>query len=132
MFLIFKKPEYRRFNLKPRYWDPAKEEREERERRVKAELGLKDDDKTYIPNIKGQFRQEYEKRKANRNGLNSNYALRLFMILTLLFIMAFYIRGLMAIISEWLKNDCADSIMYVTGVIQQCVKMPQSETTNAV
>ena len=80
MFLIFKKPEYRRFNLKPRYWDPAKEE-----------LGLKDDDKTYIPNIKGQFRQEYEKRKANRNGLNSNYALRLFMILTLLFIMAFYV-----------------------------------------
>ena len=76
MFLIFKKPEYRRFNLKPRYWDPAKEEREERERRVKAELGLKDDDKTYIPNIKG---------------LNSNYALRLFMILTLLFIMAFYV-----------------------------------------
>ena len=68
MFLIFKKPEYRRFNLKPRYWDPAKEEREERERRVKAELGLKDDDKTYIPNIKGQFRQEYEKRKANRTG----------------------------------------------------------------
>ena len=37
----------------------------------------------------------------------------------------------MAIISEWLKNDCADSITYVTGVIQQCVKMPQSETTKA-
>lgn len=48
------------------------------------------------------------------------------------YIMAFYIRGLMAIISEWLKNDCTDSITYVTGVIQQCVKMPQSETTNAV
>ena len=26
------------------------------------------------------------------------------------YIMAFYIRGLMAIISEWLKNDCTDSI----------------------
>ena len=38
------------------------------------------------------------------------------------YIMAFYIRGLMAIISEWLKNDCTDSITYVTGVIQQCVK----------
>ena len=48
------------------------------------------------------------------------------------YIMAFYIRGLMAIISEWLKNDCADSITYVTGVIQQCVKMPQSETMNDV
>ena len=48
------------------------------------------------------------------------------------YIMAFYIRGLMAIISEWLKNDCTDSITYVTGVIQQCVKIPQSETMNAV
>lgn len=48
------------------------------------------------------------------------------------YIMAFYIRGLMAIISEWLKNDCTDSITYIAGVIQQCVKMPQSETTNAV
>ena len=48
------------------------------------------------------------------------------------YIMAFYIRGLMAIISEWLKNDCADSITYVTGVIQQCVKIPQSETMNDV
>ena len=48
------------------------------------------------------------------------------------YIMAFYIRGLMAIISEWLKNDCSNSITYVTGVIQQCVKIPQSETMNAV
>ena len=48
------------------------------------------------------------------------------------YIMAFYIWGLMAIISEWLKNDCNDSITYVAGVIQQCVKMPQSETTNVV
>ena len=48
------------------------------------------------------------------------------------YIMAFYIRGLMVIISEWLKNDCADSITYITGVIQQCVKMPQSETMNDI
>ena len=48
------------------------------------------------------------------------------------YIMAFYIQGLMAIISEWLKNDCSDSITYVTGVIQQCVKIPQSEPMNAV
>ena len=29
-------------------------------------------------------------------------------------------------------NRCQTSITYVTGVIQQCVKMPQSETMNAV
>ncbi len=38
------------------------------------------------------------------------------------YIMAFYIQGLMAIISEWLKNDCADSIGYVVNMIQRCVK----------
>ena len=44
------------------------------------------------------------------------------------FIMAFYIQGLMAIISEWLKNDCADSIGYVVNMIQRCVKRRREET----
>ncbi len=38
------------------------------------------------------------------------------------YIMAFYIQGLMAIISEWLKNDCVDSISYIVDMIQRCVK----------
>lgn len=29
------------------------------------------------------------------------------------YIMAFYIHGLMAVITEWLKNDCADSIEHI-------------------
>ena len=29
------------------------------------------------------------------------------------YIMAFYIRGLMAIIEEWMRGDCSDSIDYV-------------------
>ena len=44
------------------------------------------------------------------------------------YIMAFYIQGLMAIISEWLKNDCADSIGYVANMIQRCVKRRKEET----
>ena len=44
------------------------------------------------------------------------------------YIMAFYIQGLMAIISEWLKNDCADSIAYVVDMIQRCVKRRREET----
>ena len=43
------------------------------------------------------------------------------------YIMAFYIQGLMAIISEWLKNDCADSIGYVVNMIQRCVKRRREE-----
>lgn len=43
------------------------------------------------------------------------------------YLMAFYIHGLTAIISEWLKNDCADSIADVVNVIQRCVKRHREE-----
>lgn len=37
------------------------------------------------------------------------------------YIMAFYIHGIMAIITEWLKNDCKASIEYIMAIIQRCV-----------
>ena len=37
------------------------------------------------------------------------------------YMVAFYIHGLMAIISEWLKHDCADSISHVSAIMEQCV-----------
>lgn len=37
------------------------------------------------------------------------------------YIMAFYIRGLMGILTEWLEGDCADSMEHVISVIQKCV-----------
>lgn len=43
------------------------------------------------------------------------------------YIMAFYIQGLMAIVTEWLKGDCADPIDYVIAVIQRCVMQYQEE-----
>lgn len=89
MFL-FKQPEYKRFNLKPRFWDPDKEAREARVKRARAELGLEEGD-MYVPGIKGQFRNEYERRKAMRVNAGSSRTLRLFMILMLLFLAAFYL-----------------------------------------
>ena len=38
------------------------------------------------------------------------------------YILQFHIRGIMAVINEWLKTDCADSIEHVISVIQTCVK----------
>ena len=43
------------------------------------------------------------------------------------YIIAFHIHGIMAIISEWLKDDCADSIEYVADLIQRCVKRSKEE-----
>lgn len=43
------------------------------------------------------------------------------------YIMSFYIQGLMAIITEWLKNDCTDSVDYAIAVISRCVQHPRDK-----
>jgi hypothetical protein len=57
---FFHTPGTKQFTFKPRFYDPDREEREERERRIKKELGIveekKDDGKPFRANIKGQFR----------------------------------------------------------------------------
>ena len=37
------------------------------------------------------------------------------------YLMAFYMQGLMAVITQWMKQDCADSTDHIISVIQQCV-----------
>lgn len=37
------------------------------------------------------------------------------------YLMTFYINGLMAIITAWLEEDCADAIDHVIAVIQRCI-----------
>ncbi len=34
--------------------------------------------------------------------------------------MAFYIQGLMAIVTEWVRGDCTDSIAQIIAVMQKC------------
>jgi hypothetical protein len=57
---FFHTPGTRKFNVKPRFYDPDQEEREAREMRIRQELGLNEPAKTengeYRPNIRGQFR----------------------------------------------------------------------------
>ncbi len=91
---FFKKPEHKRFNIEPRYWDPAKEEREERENRIKSELGMTDDNGQYIPNIKGQLRRSLRHKNADVRSSNKKSNIRLFIILIILLIIAYgYVFG---------------------------------------
>lgn len=57
---FFHTPGTKKFSIVPRFYDPDKEERDERERRIKEELGIVDEKKDlnrpYRPNIRGQFR----------------------------------------------------------------------------
>lgn len=41
------------------------------------------------------------------------------------YIMAFYVQGLMAIITQWLKNDCKETVEQIIEVMQECVKQKQ-------
>lgn len=89
---MFERKDTRKFELKPRYWDPEKEEREEREKRVRAELGIEEgNENVYVPHIDGKFRNLYKERKANRRGYNGRYAIRMFLILIAVFLIVFYL-----------------------------------------
>ena len=41
------------------------------------------------------------------------------------YMVAFYISGLMAILSEWLKQDCEDSIVHICAIMEQCAVSAQ-------
>ena len=73
---------------------------------------------SYIKKNKRLFRAAMN--NAAALGLDKNYDRMFFQDRR--YIMAFYIQGLMAIVSEWLRHDCADSIEYVIGVIQRCMQ----------
>lgn len=55
---FFKVPQNRRFNFVPRYYDPDREEFEQRVARAKREVE-QDSSGEFVPNIKGQFRNAY-------------------------------------------------------------------------
>lgn len=38
------------------------------------------------------------------------------------YMMSFYINGLIAVINEWLKNDCKDPVEHIISVMQTCIK----------
>ena len=84
---FIKLPSHKQFNYSPRYWDPEKEEREERIRQIKLEMGIdvpSDPNRTTIK--RGSFRQasRHTKVKATRS---SN--IRLVIILAVLLMLAY-------------------------------------------
>ena len=68
MGMFVKLPKHKRFDIQPRYWDPEAEAKKEREKRIRAELGLKEDGDEYVPDVRAGLRQEYARRKAERGG----------------------------------------------------------------
>lgn len=38
------------------------------------------------------------------------------------YLMAFYVHGLMAILTQWLKNDCKDTVEQIMDIMQRCIR----------
>ncbi len=84
---FIKLPRHKTFNYSPRYWDPEKEEREERIRRIKQEMGIDvPSDPTRTTIRRGSFRQASQKAKVKATR-GSN--MRLMIILAVLFLLAY-------------------------------------------
>jgi len=94
---FFNLPKAKQFHIPYRYYDPIKEEREERERRVRDELGLRvegeDPGLYYRANIKGQFRRAMKsasRTSSDARRKSNTRLLFLIMILALLAYLVFY------------------------------------------
>jgi hypothetical protein len=84
---FFKVNEPKRFDYKPLYWDPEKEERDNRIRRIRAELGQEVAfGKSSSTITRGSFRQ-YSSKSHRKAGRDSN--LRLIVIAAALFLLAY-------------------------------------------
>ena len=63
---FFKQNRPREFNFLPRYWDPEKEKREERVRRIRQELGITEEGEPYVSSIQRGSMTNYFKQKDKR------------------------------------------------------------------
>lgn len=89
IFNFFKAPKIRQYHHEFIYYDPKKEERQERQKRVRAKLGLKEDEK-YHPLIRrGTFQ---ELRKTKTPSASSRNTRLLLMIGAVIVILYFYMK----------------------------------------
>lgn len=90
---FFHTPAARRFKFVPRFYDADKDEREERERRIREELGIGeekvDEGKAYRPNVIGRFRDKDGWAKSSPAARKSQN--KRLIILTLILALAFYL-----------------------------------------
>lgn len=87
VFSFYKMRKPRQYEHKPIYWDPRKEDLEERERRIRRELGMEESLEDYKPQIKGKFvegtshlKRSYNKGEDIRSRKYKNFKLVLWLV----------------------------------------------------
>jgi hypothetical protein len=83
---FFKTARYQRFHLEPRYYDPVKEDIQNRTSRIKAEMGLTngDIDPGFRSQIRGSFRKNMKHTPSKAGGQAAMLRIIIFTVLVLL------------------------------------------------
>jgi phage-related protein len=90
---FFHTPKPRGFSIPFRYYDSEKEAMQEREDRIRKELGLeerKDWDPDYRPNIRGQFRRSLKSSKTVKDSKRRS-ATRLVVLIVILSLIFYFL-----------------------------------------
>ncbi len=93
---FFHTPGAKQFGFRPRYYDPDKEDLENRIDRIKEDMGIAekkvDSGKPHISNIKGQFRnyEGWQRSSSDARRAQNKRLIYLVIILGLVFFMFFY------------------------------------------
>jgi hypothetical protein len=87
----------KQFNIPYRFYDPSKEDRDDRERRIKEEMGIHeafDPNKPFKANVKGQFRQSMGRssKTAEEARRTSNFRLIILIAILSLVVYLVFIR----------------------------------------
>jgi hypothetical protein len=94
-FTFFKIPIHRQFHYSPLYFDEAKEEREERERRIRKELGISpvegEKESSYSDRIRGKMNRRIKTNFEVTRKAKKTSNLRLLAILIALFALFSYL-----------------------------------------
>ncbi|MGQ7870551.1 hypothetical protein [Sunxiuqinia sp. sy24] len=89
---FFHSPKHRRFSMPFRYYNPEKEEMQDREDRIKKELGIhekKGTDSDYRPNIRGQFRRAMNHSSKTASGERRRSNTRLLLLIVIISLAAY-------------------------------------------
>ncbi|MGQ1889624.1 hypothetical protein ACT29H_04205 [Thermophagus sp. OGC60D27] len=101
-FIFFKLPNHRKFQYDPIYYNAEKEKREERERRIRQEMGLSSEEdketRRYGDLIRGGMRRRIKSHFEVTRSQRKKSNLRLIIILIFLFVLFYY---LMDSAREW-------------------------------
>ena len=93
LFPFFRQPTPRRFDHKPIYYDKQKEEREERIKRVKKELGMTDENnekKDYEQRLRGSFKEAVPGGSSREKMAKTNRTVMIIFIVLLIVVLIAY------------------------------------------